>query len=45
MISNATNVSQVFGPFETYTLSIPAISVSFSFGGGIGNFKPRGAHA
>lgn len=32
MVSNATNVSQVSGPFETYTLSIPAISVSFSFG-------------
>jgi len=35
VISNATNVSQLSGPFETYTLSIPAISVSFSFGGGI----------
>jgi hypothetical protein len=40
MISNATNVSQVSGPFETYTLSIPAVSLSFSFGGGIWELQP-----
>jgi RHS repeat-associated protein len=39
MFSNATNISQISGPFETYTLSIPLASFSFSTGGGIWEFQ------
>lgn len=35
IFSNATNLQQLSGPFESYTLSLPAVSFSFSHGGGI----------
>jgi hypothetical protein len=35
VITNATNVQQLKGPFQTFTVSTPAFSLGFSYGGGI----------
>ena len=35
MITNATNVTQLRGAFQTFDLSTPIASISFSYGGGI----------
>jgi len=35
MITNATSVQQTRGTFQQFTLSLPAVSFSFAYGGGI----------
>lgn len=35
VITNATNVQQLSGPFQTFTISTPVFSLGLSYGGGI----------
>ena len=39
LVTNATDVRQLFGPFHQITLSLPALSFAFSYGGCIWSFQ------